>query len=151
MKDKSTWYSGRVPTNISVYAEHISLLSKSLRMTQCIRGPLLNYLNTLVVPMVNSALRAKTERKERRRTKVYCAREVLGLKSKGSECVQASAWSGCTKLASHGPVRMALTQGTVLFYLNQELPRGAQVLGTGGMRACRTISYTSCLKTGVEE
>jgi len=32
---------------------------------------------------------------------------------------------------------MALPQGTALFYLNQELPRGAWVLGTGGMRACQ--------------
>lgn len=154
MKDKSTWYSGRVPTNTSVYAEHMSLLSQSLRMTQCIWGPFLNYLNTLVVPMVNSALRAKTERKERRRTKVYCACEVLGLKSKGSECVQASAWSGCRKLAlwlptgqSGWPYPRAQLSSTSTRNYPGELGYWAQE----GWEHARTISHTPCLKTGVEE
>lgn len=134
MKDKSTWYSGRVSTNSSVYTEYTSLLSESLRMTQCTQSPFLDYLNMSVVPVVNSALRAKTERNERRKTKAYWACEVLSLKSQGSECFQVSGWSGCRKMANfHWPVRTdGLTPGHSSLLSQPGLTQ--ESLGTGHRR-----------------
>lgn len=132
MKDRSIWYSvGRIPTSFSVYTEHISLLFKSLRITQRTWGPLLNYLNMLVGPVVNSALWAKTERKNER--------------LKHTVHVKCWMWNqralSVFKLLGGVGVGWPLPQGTALFYLNQELPRGPWVLGTKTDESMPGLSY----------
>lgn len=75
--------------------------------------------------------------------------EAKDLKSKGSEYFPTSDWNRWEdgSRTSHWLSRtVCLTPGTAPFYLNQELPRGAWVLGTGGPRAYQDYLTHSSLK-----
>lgn len=131
---------------VSVSKLSMSLLPKSLRMTQGTWGPFPDYLNMLVVPMVKSALRSKTERKEER---LKCSVHVKCWDERALSVSKLLAEVG-RKLAlwlltgwSGWPV---LPHDTAHFYLNHELLRGAWVLGTERMRACQDY-LTPCLNT----
>lgn len=100
-------------------------------MTQNARGSLCEHIGN-----ANSKPCAEGQDwKERRKTKVHCAYEVLDLKSKGSECFQASGWSGqeAGSLTSHWLIRtICLTPGHSSFLSQSGTTQWS--LGTGDRR-----------------
>lgn len=124
--------------------------SLSLRMTQCAWGSLRDcYLNTLVVLTGNPALRAKTGRKEERLKDIVRV-NCWTWNQRTLNVFKLLAGVG-RKLAltSHWLIRMVcLTPGHSSLPSPLELPSGAWVLRTGGMRACQDLLTQPCLKTG---